>query len=201
MRFILLTFICSSLVYQMGCCQEGGYSLDQELKLIASNLKDDVRSITLGGALKLGGGVFFEHFPSDFAVFHDLYSYQSGNPGPLYEDYQLHLKILSQLSGVVGDYSYMDKLVQISIGGKWEADAIGMFQKIVRDFSVSHINILGDVLSRYSEYKVRQFWDFYFDGPHLQHHLVDQLAGLRRCNLLSYELLNQEFKKASEKKH
>lgn len=104
---------------------------------------------------------FFKCFPSTFSLFKAIYDYGS----PLYEESYSHIEFF--FSNISVDESQMiDKLIGLSIGGRWDADAINYLSKGTRDFVNSHISATVSVLQNKSEIESYLFWLFIFDSPH-----------------------------------
>ena len=104
---------------------------------------------------------FFKCFPSTFSLFKAIYDYG----GPLYEESYFHIEFLFSYASI-DSIHMIDKLIEISIGGKWDADAINYLSTNIRDFVNSHTSATVNVLQNKSEIECFSFWLFIFDSPH-----------------------------------
>jgi len=59
--------------------------------------------------------------------------------------------------------------LNISIGGRWDADKISMFQENLREFFMKNTEQFLDVLNSFADSYIRSFWHFFFDAPVLDH--------------------------------
>lgn len=64
------------------------------------------------------------------------------------------------------DTLYYTKLIKLSIGGKWVADAISALQETVQKKTMEKPQLLLSLLSQYSPEKIYSFWYFYFNSLH-----------------------------------
>lgn len=104
---------------------------------------------------------FFKCFPSTFSLFKAIYDYG----GPLYEESYSHIEFLFSYASI-DSIHMIDKLIGISIGGWWDADAINYLSTNIRDFVNSHTSATVNVLQNKSEFESFSFWLFIFDSPH-----------------------------------
>lgn len=111
--------------------------------------------------------LFFEMLPNNFSNFKNLYGYNdlpNGDfvKGLLYEaEKQIEHK-----------FKYIDlerkinKFIDISINGYWQADNINFFQnKLHQSYKVNK-KMYNTFLENKSESEIEGFWKFFFDGPH-----------------------------------
>ena len=107
---------------------------------------------------------FFEAFPNSFAELDSLYGYDDGNPGPLYDQGVDHIIRLFNRLECVNDTAYYKKLINTSIGGRWDADAINYFQRGLHERALSKPRLFFDLLSEYPDSKIRGFSYFFYHG-------------------------------------
>lgn len=57
------------------------------------------------------------------------------------------------------------KIVNIAIGGKWNADSINLFQDYLVQFILTHTKGIIEILTSKTISECKSFWHFVFDGP------------------------------------
>ena len=109
---------------------------------------------------------FFFFFSANFKDFEHTYGYDkdySWNDS-MYVVHEDHLfNGLAKLDRIK-DTVYYTRLVNLSIGGLWAADAISILQRIVRERAKEKPDLLFYLLSTYPDEKVYSFWYFYFNS-------------------------------------
>ena len=113
---------------------------------------------------------FFESFPDDFETFHKIYGpHEITYPQDLRSSgYMLHT-ILPELYAVIPIEDYLQKMIRVGIGGRWEPDDISAFAHHLRNHVCENVDLSVEVLKAYSAKEVESFWYFMFDGPHPEH--------------------------------
>ena len=110
---------------------------------------------------------FFKWFPDSFERFNSLYGYDDAlGEKPLYSEGTNHILDYSKLRKYVSDIDYYNKLINISIGGHWEADNISMLQEVLSDNFKSQSVLFSELIQKKSKPEIESFWFFFFDGPH-----------------------------------
>jgi len=134
---------------------------------------------------------FFKEFPNTFNQLLKLYGYDNKNSKPniLYYEAPNHiLKLFNNLSEV-NDTLYYRKIIQISIGGRWDADAVNYFQNGLRHRILDNPELAVYVLKHTPHDKVKSFWYFYFDGAHPKKEIPEQLKRIRSIDSEIYNLM------------
>jgi hypothetical protein len=131
---------------------------------------------------------FINAFPNTFQDFNQLYGYddQEGER-ILFSKLNEHISYFFNCSEV-SDREKLNKVVSIGINGKWDADAIGMFQDSTFDLIKDHPNEAKEILDSLPDDKAASFWFFLFDGPH-----PNDKENVKRVGLLS-NLLGKKSK-------
>lgn len=109
---------------------------------------------------------FLDCFPDNFEEFQKTYGYnpRSSKKSSMYAVGEEHVyKGLAQL-GKLPDTLYYTKLINLSIGGRWRADAVSALQETVRKKALKKPRLLFGLLLRYSQEKIYSFWYFYFNS-------------------------------------
>jgi hypothetical protein len=116
--------------------------------------------------------IYLQTFPDSFSEMKLIFGYtedpdsQEFFKGYLYDDAYNHMmNILLTLDQHVELDYYYEKLVNASIGGKWQADGINFFLGVVINKLVSRPQLFLDTLCEKTQNEIDSFWDFYFDGP------------------------------------
>lgn len=110
--------------------------------------------------------LFFEAFPNSFSELDSLYGYHNGKKGLLYEEGVNHIIKLFDNIKCINDSVYYSKLIHISIGGSWKADAVNYFQSILHQHSLAKPELLFTLLGNYSKAKIQSFFYFFYHGSH-----------------------------------
>jgi hypothetical protein len=142
---------------------------------------------------------FFNAFPNTFQDLNRLYGYDDEKgERSLYSKYEEHISYFFNCSEVP-NREKINKVIRIGIDGKWDADAISMFQessfKLVKD----HPNEAKGALDSLPGDKSSSFWFFLFDGPHPNDKenvkKVDLLTNLLGKKSKQSRLLLEQFQK------
>ena len=108
---------------------------------------------------------FFDLFPANFKDFKRTYGFD-----PELSDYDLMpslaydhlLNGFAKLDKIV-DTTYYTRLIDLSIGGVWDAGAAGFLQELLYVKSKEKPDLLFYLLSTFPDEKVYSFWYFYFN--------------------------------------
>lgn len=113
---------------------------------------------------------FFEVFPNSFNEFNSIYGYKKENnsfiESPLYESAPKHiLELFNTLAPVVGEDKFYRKVLNLSINGKWYADAVSIMRRNLVNLVEKKPEYLFKLLEDYDKDATISIWRFYFDGP------------------------------------
>jgi hypothetical protein len=100
---------------------------------------------------------------------------------------------------VVNPVLYVKKMVDISLGGKWQPDAITSFQHILKYHFKKRPLVFKNVLENYNEDEINSFFYFYLDAMHPSYkELPQELATLdptlRKVALEAMQAVNNKYK-------
>jgi hypothetical protein len=142
---------------------------------------------------------FFNVFPNTFQKFNHLYGYDDEEgERMLFAKSKDHISYFFSCSEV-SDLEKLDKAIKIGINGKWEADAVWMFQESSFKLIKDHPNEAKEILDKLSDEKAASFWYFLFDGPHPSDkenkNRVDLLSNVLGKNSKQSKLLLEQYKK------
>ena len=143
---------------------------------------------------------YFETFPASFNSFNEMFGYKenSGNTvyAPLYDDAHKYIVSFFQLD--IEKIKYYNKIIAISTGSKWDADAINYFQHEMREKVKNDIKDFIEVLSKRNTKEIQGFWHFYFDGPHPPETIPKELESIKQLNAQIYRLMEAALKAVQE---
>jgi len=109
---------------------------------------------------------FTDALPNNFHEFDELYGYDDEKgERRLYSKYQEHLSFFSECPQL-SDREKLNKVVNIGINGKWEADATSVLQDLALNLIKRDPNSTKEILDNLSDAEASSFWFFLFDGPH-----------------------------------
>jgi len=135
---------------------------------------------------------FFNVFPATFKEFVNLYGYENDSPCILYYKAEGHVLGLFNNIKSVNDTLYYNKIIDIAIGGRWDADAVSYLQQGIRQHVLKNIDLTVYLLGRRSSKQMHSFWYFYFDGPHPERQVPAGLKKIRTLNKNMYAIILQE---------
>ncbi|MES2645573.1 MAG: hypothetical protein V4717_01765 [Bacteroidota bacterium] len=138
--------------------QTGENSTQDSLVIIAGKLDKAFNTHNVSG--------FFELFPAIFSQFELLYGYDDKKgEGILYKKYQDHIGFLCD-NGNISEKDKLNKLINIGVDGRWDADAVAMLQKCTLDLIKNNVQASVKILNGLSKSETMKFWAYLFDGPH-----------------------------------
>jgi len=152
---------------------------------------------------------FFNKFPNSFEQFNSLYGYDDVLGGrPLYNEGYDHILGYSKLREHIANVDYYNKLIDISIGGHWEADNISYLQEVLNITFHKNPRLFSELINKRSENEKKSFWVFFFDGPHpgdpeTNHIYNEVLSSLDSLNKEMIPIVKSAYAKVEEdwKKH
>lgn len=103
---------------------------------------------------------FFKVFPNTFSEFRSTYNKPEN---PLYSQSTNHLKLFASLD-IIDDTTYMNKLINLSIGGFHDADAVTRLKMLISNKIFQNPQLLGYLLQKRTTAEIRSFFYFFFDG-------------------------------------
>lgn len=110
---------------------------------------------------------FFDNFPNSFSRFQELYGYDEiKGEAPYYNVAEEHLVFLFKTPDIVKSDVFINKLIDISRNGKWDADSVNYFQEKLRNYFFDNYSLFMNQLKRREEKEIKGFWYFFSDGPH-----------------------------------
>lgn len=171
MKYLLLLFICfscndvkkenDSKVEVQEIVEQEQISLEERI----SKLREYYPKAKSGD--ERSEKLFFKYFPDDFLQLNQLYGFDREKGAmPLYDEGVDHIaKLLFNLKSI-DKQTFLSKAISIAQEGVWDADAISYFQEGLQEKVGENLSLAIEILKSYAENDIRNFWKFYFDGPH-----------------------------------
>lgn len=153
--FFILGFLC----FSEGFAQHFLRAYDRKLDSLYRVLIKDPESVQKQRE-------FFDYFPDNFEDFRTTYGYNPtySKNDSMYDVAEEHVfKGLAQLDKL-SDTIYYTRLINLSIDGKWEADAVNALQTVLWKKVEQNPSLVFALLSKYPDIKVYSFWYFYFNS-------------------------------------
>jgi hypothetical protein len=132
---------------------------------------------------------FFNAFPNTFKELNEIYGYETNKPSPLYFEVEHHIYELFNNLNNINDTLYYRKIISIAIGGRWDADAINIFQEGLRNRILNNPELAFYILKRMPDDKISSFWYFYFDTIHPKKEIPGVLLKTQNVNKHIYDLM------------
>ena len=124
------------------------------------NLKDSLSEV-----------LFFKMLPDNFKDLKKLYGFKKTNNdtvfGSLHTNYR-HIWSDDFFKNVSREV-YIEKLVNISINGRWQSGSINCFKTNIWILLEPDLKVFLRILNKKTKKEIMSFWVFYFDGPLLKH--------------------------------
>lgn len=109
---------------------------------------------------------FFDKFPHSFQEFLITYNYHPKLTNPMYSSSYDHIFNGFAKLNKIPVWKYYKRFIDLSINGKWDADAVNCLQRVLAIKAKENPNILFSLLSLYTKEDIYSFWYFYFNSLH-----------------------------------
>lgn len=108
---------------------------------------------------------FFLEFPATFVGFSALYGFDDEKgEAPLYGKSEAHVSFFFDCPEV-SKKERIKKTIGIGLEGKWDADAVGLFQDLATELIFANPDDFKSELESLNESQASSFWYFILDGP------------------------------------
>jgi len=127
--------------------------------------------------------LFFDAFPSSYNELQNTlgYSDEKGE-APYYEKGEEYLVMFFKSSQAVDKDIFINKLVGISKGGKWDADNINSFQEKLRNYFFLNDKAFLIILIKKDNTIIKDFWYFFSDEPVFNKDNYSKIISLLEAN-------------------
>ena len=144
---------------------------------------------------KINQEAYFNVFPNSFEGFIDAFGYENDVPAPLYDGHEYVLKFYDLPS--VDEVLFMEKCVNISIGGEWEADAVNYFQHELHPLVLKNVDLNYQTLKGKADSEIESFYYFFFHSIHpVFKEIPEEFKILKETNESYYTLIEQGYIRA-----
>lgn len=140
---------------------------------------------------------YFELFPNSFENFEQTFGYKNGKAAPLYDGHEYVVKFFSLDS--IPESEQINKWINISINGHWDADAVNYFQHHLRPRIFSNIDLTYNLLKERRDQEIESFFYFFFNEIHPQYESIPKdFKSINDRDKEFYSLLVEGHKRAIE---
>ena len=176
----ILTFILTSFLFQTGDIEK--------LKEAFSNLELE--------STKENQQLYFDQFPEDFNSFKSTFGYQNEEYAPLYNDSYDYINKFFSLDKIPIDEK-LKKSIEIGIHGKWQADAVNIFQHNLRPLLLSNVDLTYEILKKKENEEIGSLFYFFFQGVHPQYvEIPKEFNQIQNIDKSFYSLIIAGYEKA-----
>jgi len=149
---------------------------------------------------------FFCFFPDNFPLFVEIYGYKEISTdstlyGQLYNDSYSHIKLFFKSNDVIEDSLFIKKIIDISINGFWESDAVAIFKSEIVDLISKNNKSFYSVLKNYKVKDIKSFWKFYFNEPHPDNLDLNKIYKFRQIDQKMFDIIDTSYKQALKDAH
>ncbi len=135
----------------------------------------------------LSGKIYQEHFFNLFPNTHSelvkIYGYNpTSNNCNLYDSGMVHIIQTFFNLKYIPDSLLIERLIDLSIGASWEADAVNYVQHGMIEQMETTPELFLQKLDKRNDNEIEMFWRFYFDGPVKQYKIPAFLNKFRNTH-------------------
>lgn len=188
-KSILVIFIMSCFI----SCSQNKITIIDKAKVI-SNTYDSLTSIQSN--IK-NEQAYFEAFPENFKDFNLIFGYSSNNSykiekeGILYNDSFKYIDAFFKLN-LIDKKKFINKVIDISIDGKWFADGVNYFQHDMKIYLINNLDLFCNILSLRNEKEIESFFIFYFDGVQSQT-IPKEFDKIKKTDIKLFEIIKKSY--------
>jgi hypothetical protein len=145
--------------------------------------------------------LFFEAFPCDFEALHAIYGnkyLEERIDGLPVENFFEHIERFYSLSQHIDQKTFYQKIINVSLGGNWEADGINVFRHNLKEKVLAKPQLTFDILQVKKDSEVISFFFFFFDGPHPPEEVPREFEEFQNSHSRIYNLLKEGMAQAKE---
>ena len=187
-NFAIIFLLIISFHCEICYPQNGKLSLNEQvdsLMLIKQHLKKEQLSQEDKDHYS---NLYYKYFPSSFNRFNAIFGYTDlpdgyGKANPLYYESMEYIDLFADILNKKHDL-YWSKLISLSCGAHWDADAINILQEYIQTTVKENTKDFCLFLSGYSSKVISDFWHFYFDGPHPENYKEDYEVLYSNCKAI-----------------
>ncbi len=141
---------------------------------------------------------YFDLFPDSFEKFEQVFGFEDGKKAPLYYNSIEYIRALFELDSI-SQSNQINKWIDISIGGHWDADAVNYFQHYLRPRILKNVDLTYRLLKVRPDKEVESFFYFFFNEIHPQFETIPaEFEMLKNRDKTFYSLLEKGHHRAIE---
>lgn len=131
---------------------------------------------------------FFNAFPNNWREFITTYCFcpHDGYDLTMYSAAYDHIAALGSKMSMINDTVYCRKLVNIAVGGTYEADAPNYFKSLLHRVIRKKMDVMLYNVSRLRKGHCMQFWQFYWSSNGKSNEFEKEFAHLYKLNIGKY---------------
>ncbi len=131
--------------------------------------------------------LYYNIFPSTFDRFNAIFGYNdfpngNGKANPLYYESMEYIDLFAEIFSQNHDL-YWSKLITLSLGAHWDADAVNILQGNIQTTVKEDVKDFCLFLSHFNDKVISDFWNFFFDGPHPKNYQKDFEELQKKCKV------------------
>lgn len=120
--------------------------------------------------------LFFDNFPKSFQEFQKVYGFDDvKGEAQYYSNSEEHLLFFFKSFEGIKKEDFINRLINISRGGKWDADSVNSFQDKFRTYFFANSLLFINLLKGRNENEIKDFWYFFSDGPEFNNEVSEKV--------------------------
>nr|WP_294926589.1 SH3 domain-containing protein [uncultured Flavobacterium sp.] len=140
--------------------------------------------------------LFLENFPKNYNQFVSYFGWNDSldKPYPLYKESTKYIDKFFNIITKDKNQESLDLLVDISLGGKYQADGVSYLKMNIEKLFIKNPNLSCKLLKNRKSQEIDSFWHFYLDSPQPLTSVPDYLKNLKTNCKEVYFSLEKEIK-------
>ncbi len=138
---------------------------------------------------------YLKAFPDNFSEFNAMFGFDE-KPAPLYNESYDYIQKIFHLDKISKEEKF-NKWINISVNGKWDADAVNYFQYGLIEKVLQNIDLTHKVLKERSDADIESFFIFFFNRPHPWLEVPKEFESLKSDKKF-YNLIKKALEKVRE---
>ena len=166
MKTFILLFLVSFLAMSTGAACHNQLTMLKGTKCDSLCFFANQIKAAKGSSGKIYQEHFFSIFPNTYTELVEVYGYNpASNSCNLYDSGMVHIIQIFFNLKYIPDSLFIERLINLSIGASWEADAVNYVQHGMIKQMETTPELFLQKLDKRNDNEIEVFWRFYFDGP------------------------------------
>lgn len=141
--------------------------------------------------------IYFDVFPDNFKDFNSIFGYSFNDPNKIEKEGVLYYEAFNYIEAFfklnfIEKEMFINKIIDISIDGKWFADGVNYFQHNMKIYLLNNLDSFCKILSLRNEKEIESFFIFYFDGIHTES-LPKEFDGIKKTNIKLFKIIQKSY--------